>query len=193
MRKGFNVILTTICLSAMAIGALAADEVEILGVKFPTETVVQGKSLKLNGVSYLKKFGFVKVYAVGLYLEKPTRDPDEVIASEQIKQLKFHYLTSKATARKLQDGFLELMEKCNPPEAMERNRSDVERYASWFDKDMKPGLTSMSTYVPGQGLTMEYQGVKKGIITNPEFIKMYYTYNFGEKSNARIRNGLLGK
>ena len=49
---------------------------EALGVKFPGEKVVEGKTLKLNGVSYRKALGFVKVYAGGFYLENPTNDPN---------------------------------------------------------------------------------------------------------------------
>jgi len=173
--------------------APAAEEVEVLGVKFPAEKQVEGKTLKLNGVAYRKAFGFIKVYVVGLYLENPTQDPQEVIQSEQIKQLYFHYLTSKATAKKLQEGYLDLMRECNPADVYERNKSDVELYASWLDKDMQPGLTSVSTFVPGKGLTLEYQGQVRGTIANPEFIRMYYTYNFGEKAKAKIRDGLLGR
>ena len=80
-------------------GIGVAGEVEMLGVKFSTEKTIEGKTLKLNGVSYLKKLGFVKVYAVGLYLENPTKDPKEVIESEQVKYMLTHYLTSKATAK----------------------------------------------------------------------------------------------
>jgi hypothetical protein len=58
---------------------------------------------------------------------------------------------------------------------------------------MQPGLTSVSTYVPGKGLTLEYQGETRGTISNKEFIEMYYRYNFGEKANPDIRDGLLGK
>ena len=171
----------------------AMEETEILGVKFPAEKVVAGKTLSLNGVSYRKALGFIKVYVVGLYLETPTQDPDSVIKTEQIKQLYFHYLTHKATAEKLQEGYFNLMQRCNSPELYERNKKDVELYASWLDRDMKPGLTSISTYVPGKGLTLEYQGETRGTINNPEFIQMYYTYNFGEKAKAKIRDGLLGK
>ena len=191
--KHLLVVMAILCALTGVESAQAAEEVGILGVNYPKEKIVEGKTLKLNGVAYLKKMGFVKVYTVGLYLENPTQDPEEVIASDQIKQLHFHYLTNKATAKKLQKGYLELMEKCNPPEMIERNKGDVERYASWLDKDMQPGLTSVSTYIPGKGLTLEFQGMVKGTIDNPEFIQMYYTYNFGEKANAKLRKGLLGK
>ncbi len=173
--------------------AWADDSVEVLGVKLAKERVVDGKTLTLNGTAYRKAFGFIKVYVVGLYLEKPTQDGRQVIESEQVKQLYFHYLTSKATAKKLQSGFIDLINKCNPPEMVERNQKDIDLYASWLDKDMQPGLTSISTYVPGKGLSVEYQGREQGTIANPEFIEMYYRYNFGEKANAKIRDGLLGK
>lgn len=169
-----------------------AGEVEILGVKFPTEKTIEDKTLKLNGVSYLKKFGFVKVYAVGLYLETPTQDPKEVIESEQVKYMLTHYLTSKATAKKTSEGFVELMEKGNPKELVDANRVDIDKYASWLDKDMKPGLTSESVYVPGKGLTLTYQGQVKGTIPGNTFAQMYYRYNVGEKADKKIRKGLLG-
>jgi hypothetical protein len=169
-----------------------AGEVEILGVKFPTEKVVDGKTLKLNGVSYLKKLGFVKVYAVGLYLENPTQDPKEVIESEQVKYMLTHYLTSKATAKKISEGFVELMEEGNPKDLVDANRADIDKYASWLDTDMKPGLTSESVYVPGKGITLTYQGQVKGTIPGNTFAQMYYRYNVGEKADKKIRKGLLG-
>jgi len=174
------------------IGIASAGEVEILGVKFPTEKLIEGKTLKLNGVAYRKALGFIKVYVVGLYLENPSNDPDVVITSEQVKHMHTHYLTSKATAKKLRDGFIEAIEKCNPKELVDANRSDVEKYASWLDKDMAPGLTSKSTYVPGKGLTLEYQGEVRGTIPGSTFARMYYRYNVGEKAKSKIRKGLLG-
>jgi len=166
--------------------------VEILGVQFPKEKVIEGKTLRLNGVSYLKKFGFVKVYAVGLYLEQPSHDPETVIASRQVKYMLTHYLTDKATAAKLRAGFIELMEENNPKAMVDANRRDIEQYASWLDKDMAPGLTSESVYVPGKGLTLIYQGQIKGTIAGDAFADMYYRYNVGEKADKTIREGLLG-
>lgn len=190
MSKYLSVLLVT-ALVLLASAALAG-EVEVLGVKFPEEKVVAGKPLKLNGVSYRKAMGIIKVYAVGLYLEQPTRSGEEVISSEQVKHLHFHYLTDKATTEKLQEGFLKAITQCNPPELVEKHKGLIETYKSWLDKDMAPGLTSTSTYIPGEGLTQVYQGQVKGTIADPEFAQMYYRYNFGEKANAKIRDGLLG-
>ncbi len=181
-----------VCFLFSTVGLAGAGDVEILGVKFPGEKVIEGKTLKLNGVAYRKALGFVKVYVVGLYLENPTKDPKAVIESEQVKHMLTHYLTGKATAKKLKNGFIEEIEKCNPKELVDANRADIEKYASWLDKDMKPGLTSKSTYVPGRGLTLEYQGQIRGTISGNTFAQMYYQYNVGEKAKKKIRKGLLG-
>ncbi len=193
MKKRNYLVLVAFIVGILAGTSLAAEQVEILGVKFDKQKTVEGKNLVLNGVSYRKVLGFIKVYAVGLYLERPTSDPKELIESEQVKQMVFHYLTDKATAKKLSEGFINVIEKCNPPDMVQRNRADIERYASWLDKDMKPGLTSISTYVPDKGITLVYQGEPRGTISNPEFAQMYYRYNVGAKADSKIRNGLLGK
>jgi hypothetical protein len=192
MSRGLFVCAIAMVFVFVATGIGFAEDVEILGVKFPMEKTIEGKTLKLNGVSYLKKLGFVKVYAVGLYLENPTQDPKQVIESEQVKYMLTHYLTSKATAKKISEGFVELMEAGNPKELVDANRADIDKYASWLDADMKPGLTSESVYVPGKGLTLTYQGQVKGTISGETFAQMYYRYNVGEKADKKIREGLLG-
>ena len=193
LKKTISTAILVAAVLGLCLAPAMAGEVEVLGVKFATEKEVEGKTLKLNGVGYRKAFGFVKVYAVGLYLENPTHDPDQVINSEQIKHMVTYYLTSKATAKKLKAGFIEEITSCNPPEMVARQQANIDKYASWLDKDMKPGLTSVSTYIPGKGLTLEYQGQIKGTITDPEFARMYYRYNVGPKARKTVRKGLLGK
>jgi hypothetical protein len=192
MKKAMCAMAGMIFLWAAATAGQAADR-EILGVTFPGEKVVEGKTLKLNGVAYRKALGIVKVYVVGLYLENPTQDPQQIIESEQVKHLVTHYLTDKATAKKLSEGFVETIEKCNPPELVQAHQAEIQTYASWLDKDMKPGLTSVSTYLPGKGLSLVYQGEERGTIPGQEFAQMYYRYNVGEKADKNIRQGLLGQ
>ena len=192
MRK--IMVLATLLIFMAGAGTLGfAEDMEVLGVTFPGEKVVEGKTLKLNGVAYRKALVVVKVFAQGLYLEKTTQDADEVINSEQVKHLVTHYLTDKATVKKLQEGVMEAMVACNPPELVAEHQADIDRYVSWMDKDMAPGLTAESTYVPGKGLMYTYQGEMKGTIPGSEFMQMYYRMNVGEKAQERVRKGLLGQ
>ena len=176
-------VLTSVC---------AAGDKKIAGVTFPGEKVVAGKTLKLNGVALKKKFGFVKVYAGGFYMENPSSNPDTMINSEQVKQFVLHYLTSKATKEKLQDGFIDAIADANPRAVVQAQQANIKKYASWLDADMAPGKIQVTTYVPGKGLTVVYQGVEKGTITDKDFIKMYFTYNFGEDADSKLRKGYSG-
>ena len=96
-------ILSIVLMASLLVmtgGSVWAGDMEIADVTFPGQKVVDGKTLTLNGVALKTKF-FIKVFAGGFYLETPTHDAVEAIESEQVKQFYLHYLTSKATARKI--------------------------------------------------------------------------------------------
>jgi hypothetical protein len=171
---------------------IAAEEREIAGVGFPGEKIVGGKKLELNGLACRRAFLVVRVYAGGLYLEHPTRNPQEAIESEQAKQIHLHYLTDRVTAARLRKGFIEAMERANPPQLVEAHRAEIQTYASWLDRDMAPGATSITTYVPGKGLTLTLEGELKGTIPGEEFARMYFRYNLGSEANTDLRKGYLG-
>ena len=192
LKKSVAAGLACLCLFVFS-GLCAAGDQKIAGVTFPGEKVVAGETLKLNGVALKKKFGFVKVFAGGFYLENPSSDPDTIINSEQIKQFVLHYLTSKATAEKLQHGFIEAIEDANPAAMVKAQQANIKKYASWLDADMAPGKISVTTYIPGKGLTCVYQGIEKGTIADKDFIKMYFTYNFGKDADSKLRTGYSGK
>ena len=54
------------------------------GVTLPVQTSRDGKVLILNGMGLRTKIVF-KVYVGGLYVEKPSKDADELISSGQDK------------------------------------------------------------------------------------------------------------
>ncbi len=190
MRKNIFLMIIFILIASTA-WAHAGDR-EFYGVKFPYHKVIAGKTLTLNGVALRRAMIFIKVFAGGLYLEHPTKNPKEIIESEQVKYYDLHYLTNLATAKKIQNGFIEEMEKTNPPGLVKKYRSEIDQYATWLDQDMKVGSTSESIYVPGKGLTLIVNGVVKGTIKSKEFARMYYTYSLGKKADESLRNGYLG-
>jgi hypothetical protein len=59
---------------------------ELKGLKFE-DTVTIGKSiLKLNGLG-VRRYMIFDVYVGGLYLEKPSSDPNEIVASSSTKHI----------------------------------------------------------------------------------------------------------
>lgn len=185
-------VFFTLFLFLFVTSTFAVSAAEVAGVTFPGTKVIAGKTLSLNGTALRKAFVFVKVFAGGLYLENTTKDAKEAIESEQVKYYDLHYLTNKATAKKIQNGFIEEMEKTNPADLVEKHRGDIELYASWLNEDMKVGSTSESVYVPGKGLTLILNGKEKGTIKSKEFAQMYYRYSLGEKADEKLKKGYLG-
>ena len=189
--KKIGIVVAALLLLALPLAGFPADT-EILGVRFPEEKVIEGKTLKLNGVAVRKAMGFIKVFVGGFYLESPTRDAGEAIQSEQVKHFHLHYLTDKATGEKISDGFMKAFAKANPAERVAAHQGQIEQFASWLDVNMAPGEISISTYVPGKGLTLAVKGEVKGTVKDKEFIRMYYRYNLGEKAKKALREGYLG-
>ena len=57
---------------------------------FPPTITVNGKTLTLNGVGLRKKFIF-NVYTAGLYVEKKSTNPDQLVESADLKVLQLRY------------------------------------------------------------------------------------------------------
>lgn len=188
----FVAMIVMVGLLLLGGGMALAGDMEIADVKFAGEKVVDGKTLQLNGVALKEKF-FIDVFAGGFYLENPTKDATEAIESEQVKQFYLQYLTSRATAEKLQEGFKEGMEEANPPELVAKYRKEIDLYASWLDQDMAPGAPSATTYVPGKGLTLVFKGQEKGTIADKTFAQMYFRNYLGKDADSSMREGYLGE
>lgn len=65
----------------------------LLGVELPDRATVDGKTLALNGLG-LRRATFlkVKVYVMGLYLERTSGDADAIIGSGESKRVQMHFV-----------------------------------------------------------------------------------------------------
>jgi len=65
----------------------------LLGVELPDRATVGGKTLALNGLG-LRRATFlkVKVYVMGLYLERTSGDADAIIGSGESKRVQMHFV-----------------------------------------------------------------------------------------------------
>jgi hypothetical protein len=173
--------------------SFATESREVFGVRFPGEKVVNGKTLKINGAAGFKALRFIKIYARALYLERPTRDAREAIESEQMKQSCIHYVTDRVKVKRIQESFIKDMEKANPPGLVEKHRANIEKHASWLDKDGAPGKVSIATYEPGKGLIVNNFGEIKGVIPDKEYAQLYFRAFLGEKADEKRRKSYLGQ
>jgi hypothetical protein len=131
--------------------ALPAFAREREGVVAPPEIQVEGKTLKLTGMGLRKKL-WIKVYLASLYLENPSEDPAQVIASDQIKRVQMNMLRDLDRGKiveAVQQGF----ERNSGPQ-MPRLQERLDRFLRAVP-DLRGGETIVITYLPGRGTVIK--------------------------------------
>ena len=97
-------VLVVSAMSPLGTAALAG---ELAGITLPDTLKAGDKTLKLNGLGLRKKTVF-RVYVSGLYLESPSKDAGAILASDQAKGIRMHFLrdlTKAQLVEAFQEGF----------------------------------------------------------------------------------------
>src|SRR5262249_54741110 len=128
--------------------ALARD---LAGVSLPDTLQAGEKTLKLNGLGLRKKALF-KVYVGALYLEVPSKDAGAILASDQPKAIRMHFLRDLSKAQ-LAEAFQEGFEDNAGDKAAAQQATFAKMLA--LVPDVKEGETMTFTYMPGKGTTLQ--------------------------------------
>ena len=146
------------------------------------------KTLKLNGLGLRKKALF-KVYVGGLYLETPSKDPGAILASDQAKAIRLHFLRGLTKAQ-LVEAF---------QEGFQANAKDAAAQKAAFDRmlalvpDMKTGSTLTFTYLPGKGTTLHAADKGLGVFDGRGFAEAVFSIWLGPKPPSEdLKKGMLG-
>jgi hypothetical protein len=171
--------------SALGTAALAG---ELAGVTLPDTLKAGDKTLKLNGLGLRKKAVF-KVYVGGLYLESPSKDAGAVLAADQAKAIRMHFLRDLTKAQ--------LVEACQ--EGFEGNVKDRAPQQAAFDRmlalvpDVKEGSTLTFAYLPGKGTTLSAGSKELGAFEGKGFADAVFAIWLGPKPPSEdLKKGLLG-
>lgn len=163
---------------------------ELAGVTMDEEVTVGDTALTLNGMGLRKKM-FVKVYVAGLYLEAPTTSSDEAASGPGVKRVAMHFLTNKATKKKMDAAWIEGF-KANSPTKFDALRKRVETFADFFG-DMKVDDLIELTVVPGAGTSAVLNGEEKGVIEGDDFSEALLKVWFGDHPpSGELKAGMLG-
>ena len=161
---------------------------ELAGATLPDTLKSGDMTLKLNGLGLRKKSVF-KVYVGGLYLESPSKDAGAILAADQAKAIRMHFLrdlTKAQLVEALQSGF-------------EGNAKDKTGQKDAFDKmlalipDMKEGDTLTFTYLPGKGTTLQVGNKELGAFAGKGFSDAVFSIFLGPKPPSEdLKKGMLG-
>ncbi|PIU31893.1 MAG: hypothetical protein COT06_05650 [Syntrophobacteraceae bacterium CG07_land_8_20_14_0_80_61_8] len=162
------------------------------GVSFADESLIQGRTCRLNGVGVRKKFLF-DIYYAGLYLPEPTQDPGKVPALDGPKRVLMHVVYKEVTADKWVEGWKEGFAVTAPrPNADLAAR--IEKFLACFDQPVKSGERVQITYVPNQGTEVMIKDKVKATIPGRDFMTALWSIWFGNKpASETLMNGMLGR
>jgi len=181
-------LVAVLAASAVAILGTATLAAELSGATLPDTLQAGDKTLKLNGLGLRKKAVF-KVYVVGLYLESPSKDVSAILAADQAKTIRMHFLRDLTKAQ-LVEGFRE---------GFEANVKDKAAQKAAFDRmfalvpDVKEGGTVSLAYVPGKGTTFSVGSRELGVFEGKGFADAVLSLWLGPKPPSDdLKKGLLG-
>jgi hypothetical protein len=161
----------------------------LAGVELPDTVVVDGTTLGLNGMGLREAtFMRIKAYVAGLYLEKPTKDPDLVIDSRQPKRVTMKFLRT-IDRESLASNWADALRKAGG-KSME---PAIAQFTSLID-DVAPGDSLSFTWRPGGGIEIAKNDAVRGTIAGDEFARALFSLWFGrEPGDPNLKTGMLGK
>lgn len=179
-----------LCLAAWLRAAPPAGAGELEGVKMPDTHQIAGRTLRLNGMG-IRTFSFldIRVYVAGLYLEQPSRDPEAILASPQMKMIDVVFLHD-ASAERVRDAWMDgFREDCRPP-----CRLKPEQVAEFLAAvpELRKGDTSRMLFAPDR-VEIGVNGRVLGMIRDPDFMRtILATYLGPHPPTEQLKRGLLG-
>jgi len=127
--------------------------------------------LRLNGAGLRSRF-FIKVYAIGLYLERSASDAQAILAADQVRRAQLHMLRAvdgKEMADAIGDAF-----SANAGSAAGRLQDRLARFKAMFP-NARTGEVITLTYVPGVGTTVGAAGRDLGTIEGKDFADVLFS------------------
>lgn len=195
--KALGKAVSLFCLGLLSLFMLLANPKtcfarEFKGVDFPNEVKIGEESCKLVGIGVRKKF-FITVYYGGLYLKEPAKDRQQVIESDQPKEVLLHVIYREVSADKWIEGWKEGFANNvdNPSPELQKK---IKRFLDCFNEPVKSGETVQASYLPGRGTEVTIKGEQKALIPGHDFMAALWSIWFGKHpASDSLMEGMLGE
>ena len=178
----------------LALPALAADTVEVAGVKYESPQDVGGAKLQLNGAGIRYKAVF-KVYTAGLYLSAAANSPEAVAANNGPKRLHIVALRD-IDGNDLGKLFTQGIQNNATREEFMKAINGITRIAGIFSTKSKlnTGENFTVDYIPGTGTQVLVNGKPSGEpIKEAEFYNVFLKIWLGKSpADDQLKDALLG-
>lgn len=184
--KLFTAFTAVLCAALLALPLFAG---ELAGVPMPNRISVEGRQLSLNGMG-LRSRAIFKVYVAGLYAEQTSTDASNLIASEQIKQVRMVMMRDLKQSQ-IAEAVIEGFEK-NSKARMPALQARLNQFIAQVP-DLESGETLVITYVPGQGTTLWSTSGSRTTVPGKDFADAMFAVWLGTSPvDSKLKAGLLG-
>lgn len=159
-------------------------------VHFVDELLVSDRRLKLVGTGLYYYKIFIKVAAVGLYLDEKAEGGE--VLGDVAKRLEMQYFFG-VTAADLAKGSDAVLERNLSAERRAIMKQPLAEMYKLY-RDVKAGDRCAFMYIPGAGTSLLLNGKRLGTVPGAEFGAAYFSMWFGEKPmDGGLKRELLGE
>lgn len=161
------------------------------GVTMPDTVVIAKQQLVLNGMGLREATWLdIDVYVAGLYVQHPTSNADALIRNDEVKQLVLQFVRDVGhgdIVKAWHEGF-----QGNATVPLAKLDPYIKQLDAWMPS-FKDGDTLTFTYIPGQGVSVDINGVRKGVIKDADFARSLFAIWLGARPPTKdLKRGLLG-
>ena len=184
--------IVTVTFVAMLFSILTA-QVKINGVTLSPKIAPAKTELLLNGGGVRTKF-FMKVYVAGLYLQKKSSDPKEIIEADKPMAVRMHIISNLMTSANMATAIREGFEKSTKGNVAPFKK-EIDFICTVFQSaPIKVGDLFEIYYVPGKGVQCNKNGKDfKVEITGLPFKKALFGIWLTEDPvDENLKKGMLG-
>ena len=137
-------------------------QLKINGVTLSPKIAPAKTELILNGGGVRTKF-FMKVYVAGLYMQKKSSDPKEIIEADKPMSVRIHIISNLMTSANMATAIREGFEKSTGSKT--EFKKEIDLTCTVFQSDViKVGDMFEIYYVPGKGVRASKNGKDQGVL-----------------------------
>ncbi len=162
------------------------------GAEMPDKLMLESTNLTLNGGGVIKKF-FLKVYAIGLYLENKSGDANSILNSDKPYIIRMHFLRGGITSDKINDSWKEGFGKATGNNTASI-QNEINKFIAIFNFEIQDNNIFQFEYKPGAGTKVFVNNSLKGTISGFAFKKALLGIWLGAKPRDEdVKEAMLGK
>jgi hypothetical protein len=171
---------------------VSVAQTTISGVKVDAKLAIDGQDLVLNGAGLREKL-WIDLYVGSLYLPQKSTNANDIMNSAEGAAIKLNIVSGMITSEKMINAVNEGFENATGGKTAPL-KAKIDKFKSFFKEEIVKGDQFLIVNVPGTGVVVYKNGVKKGVVEGHDFKKALFGIWLCDKpADKNLKAGMLGK